>query len=99
VLPPRTRQLIIVLSLSMQSKTHSLGMQFGGGVLQPTELVPDGAGHIPALADLGALAPLHEAQPIVTGGAGAEWQQQQQPGGTVDVAALASSILSQMNPR
>lgn len=101
VLPPRTRQLVQVLSLSMKSKTHSLGMQFGGSVLQPTEVVPEGAGHMPSLSDLGALAPLHEPQPIAGGPGGAGWQMPQQPAapGAIDTAALANSIMSQMNPR
>jgi hypothetical protein len=97
VLPPRSRQLIIVLSLSMKTKSHSLSMQFGGGVLEPTEHVPDGAGHIPSLAEQGALAPLHEPQPMLNSApAGMGWQPQPVSAAPVDVAALASSILSQM---
>ena len=96
VLPPRSRQLIIVLSLSMKTKSHSLSMQFGGGVLEPTEHVPDGAGHIPSLAEQGALAPLHEPQPMLNSPSGMGWQPQPASAAPVDVAALASSILSQM---
>ena len=96
VLPPRSRQLIIVLSLSMRTKSHALSMQFGGGVLEPTEHVPDGAGHIPSLAEQGALAPLHEPQPMLNSPSGMGWQPQPASAAPVDVAALASCILSQM---
>ena len=98
VLPPRSRMIVMILSFDMKSKTHAMGLRFGGGVLEPGMVVPHGAGHIPALEDLGPLAPLHQPQPLpmAQGGFGGGATQ---PSVGVDVAALASNIMSQMRPR
>jgi len=93
VLPPRSRQILMVLSLDMSKRAHSMGMRYGASPLEPTAVVPPGAGHIPTLDDLGALAPLHEPQPINKGAALAA------PPGQVDVGALAANIMSQIRPR
>ena len=99
VLPPRSRQVVMILSVDMRKKQHGMGMRFGGGALDTSEILPDGAGHIPALADLGPLAPLHEPQPMPQSpGGGSPWPASQPPTpGGVDISALASSIMSQMN--
>lgn len=96
VLPPRTRQLIIVLSADMSKKSHSLSMQYGAGVLQPADL--GGGGHIPDLSDLGALRELHEPQPITATLADPAATSAPPPGSQppVDLGALASSILKGM---
>ena len=90
-----------VITFDMKAKGHSMGLRFGGGALEQGVVVPDGAGHIPALADLGPLAELHTPQPMPASppaGMGMPaWQPPPpQPAGGVDVAALASSIMSQM---
>ena len=55
MLPPRSRQLLLVLSVDISKKNMSLSMSYGGGVLNPQEVATlGGGGHIPALDNLGA---------------------------------------------
>ena len=101
VLPPRHRQILMVFSIDMTKKSHGFSLRYGGGALQPTEIMPDGAGHIPALQDAGANAPLHEPQPMGFGPEGSGMMPQAPPpaASNVDVANLAASIMSQVRPR
>ena len=100
VLPPRHRMVLMVFSIDMSKKSHGFSLRYGGGALQPTDVLPPGAGHIPALDDAGANAPLHEPQPMGAGeGRSAPMPQQPPPTGDVDVASLAASIMSQIQPR
>merc|ERR1711871_14974 len=94
VLPPRTRQVLLVLSVDMSRKTHSMGLRFGGGALEAGAVVPPGAGHIPTLDDLGALKPFHE--PYAAGASGGSSAAPPLSGGDVDVASLAAQIFRQM---
>lgn len=63
VLPPRSRQLLVALSVDMRVKTTRLGYGFGGGSHEGGAVPPSGL-HIPDLDDLGQLRPLHEPQPM-----------------------------------
>ena len=100
VLPPRHRQILMVFSIDMTKRQHGFSLRYGGGALQPTEVMPPGAGHIPALADAGANAALHEPQPMgVDGGFGQQAAAPPPPASDVDVSALAANIMSQIRPR
>ena len=100
VLPPRHRQVLMVLSIDMSKRQHGFSLRYGGGALQTTDVMPAGAGHIPALSDAGANAPLHEPQPMGNGGAGGMGAAPPPPaGGDVDVSQLAANIMSQIRPR
>jgi hypothetical protein len=100
VIPPRSRQLLMVLSIDMSKRQHQFALGFGGGALEASEFLPPGAGHIPALDDLGSLAPLHEPLSMGGGaGAGAGGGALAPPppaGGDVDVSALAAAIMGNM---
>jgi len=99
VLPPRSRQLLLVLSIDLTKKSHSLSMAYGGGVLQPAEVASlGGGGHIPALEDLGALRELHEPQPMGRPAADAPMEEAMPPGAqpSVDISALTQNILNAM---
>jgi hypothetical protein len=69
VLPPRSRQLLVALSVDMRVKLTRLGYGFGGGSHEGGP-VPQTGLHIPDLDDLGQLRPLHEPQPMEPGQAG-----------------------------
>ena len=89
ILPPRSRQLLLVLTADMKHKRHTMTLSFNGGTLEPGSAA---SGNIPELGHLGELKGLHLPQPI--GGApGAP------AGGQVDVAALAGNILGMMQQR
>jgi len=95
VLPPRSRMVIMALSIDMSVKAHSLSLRYGGGALEPGTFVPEGSGHIPALE--GPLAEVHKPQPMEpSGGGGFGGFGGAPPPGGVDISALASSIMSQM---
>ena len=49
IVPPRSRQLLLVLSADMRHKRHALGMRFDAGSVEPGAAM---AGHIPDLDDL-----------------------------------------------
>jgi len=97
VIPPRSRQLLLALSIDMSKKAHSLSMGYGGGVVQPGEPV---GGHIPDLADLGALRELHEPQPMSANEGGFP-QPTAPPARTsdIDVSAALANVLSGMQQR
>lgn len=63
VLPPRSRQLLVALSVDMRAKVTRLGYGFGGGSHEEGAVPPTGL-HIPDLEDLGQLKLLHEPQPM-----------------------------------
>lgn len=89
----------MIFSLDMTRKSHGFSLRYGGGALQPTDVLPPGAGHIPALADAGANAPLHEPQPMGGAGSAPPMLGAPPPASDVDVAGLAASIMAQMRPR
>ena len=63
ILPPFSRQILIVLTMNMKSKQHQLAMGYNGGSLDPGTVAPPGGAHIPDLEHLGALQDLHKPQP------------------------------------
>ena len=95
ILPPFSRQILIVLTMNMKSKQHQLAMGYNGGSLDPGTVAPPGGAHIPDLEHLGALQDLHKPQPNGAragqpngGGGGAA------PGG--DPAAMAQLLAALM---
>jgi len=68
VLPPRTRQVLVVLSRDLRGKAFRLSYGFDGGGHEGGG-VPAAGLHIPDIDDLGQLKALHAPQPIA-GGAG-----------------------------
>jgi hypothetical protein len=68
ILPPRTRQLLLVLTLDMKQKRHSFSLSFGGGALEPGNA---STGNIPELSHLGELQGLHLPQPMAAAPYGA----------------------------
>lgn len=63
VLPPRTRQVLVALSVDMRQKSTRIGYSFGCGAHDGENVQAQGL-HIPDLEDYGELKSLHEPQPI-----------------------------------
>ena len=102
-MPPRSRQLLLVLTLDMKQKRHAFGLSFGGGALEPGNA---STGNIPELSHLGELKGLHLPQPMAASpygngngnGAPGNGNSNGTPapgaagGGGVDVAAALAAI-------
>ena len=102
ILPPRSRQLLLVLTLDMKQKRHAFGLSFGGGALEPGNA---STGNIPELSHLGELKGLHLPQPMAASpygngngngapgnGNGSGAPAPGAAGGGVDVAAALAAI-------
>ena len=94
VLPPRSRQVLFILSVDIAKKRHAAGLGFSARMV-------DGAGgdfaHVPALANLGELEGLHTPLPIYTSLEGADAEQEEDGVGGVDTTSLADSLRSLMS--
>ena len=93
VLPPRSRQVLFILSVDIAKKRHAAGLGFSARMV-------DGAGgdfaHVPALANLGELEGLHTPLPIYSALEGAEAEREESSVGGVDTTSLADSLRSLM---